>query len=102
MNGKENEDILFKQEWQKPVDCVSRPYKDDDGESFGKDLAAYESMLSSIGQLLKKEDERSAGCYTTPEINPLLHRCRHPSLPKSRYRCGRLARLQYAPPIELY
>lgn len=47
-------------------------YEGDDGESCQKYLHASESMLASIGKLLRKEYDKSAGFYITPEMSPLL------------------------------
>ena len=59
--------------WQDPIKCIASAYKNDDSVSFGKDLDAYKFMLTSIGQLLRKEksESRKPG-FTLSDMNPLL------------------------------
>jgi hypothetical protein len=52
---------------------VSPTYKEEDGVSFRKDLEAYKLILTSIGQLLRKENNESREPGFTPsDMNPLL------------------------------
>ncbi|KIW22022.1 uncharacterized protein PV07_12580 [Cladophialophora immunda] len=62
-----------KSDWQDPLKCISSTYKEEDGVSFSKDLDAYKFILTSIGQLLRKENYESPESGFTPsDMNPLL------------------------------
>jgi hypothetical protein len=73
LEWKEDKNTPARNDWQDPIKCISPTYKEDDGVSFGKDLNAYKSTLTSIGQLLVKEKNESRGPGFTPsDMNPLL------------------------------
>lgn len=69
-------DLLPKNGWQDPIKHISPTYKhdeDDDGEKFRKDLRAYKSLLTSIGELsLKENDHNRDTSFTPSDMNPLL------------------------------